>query len=164
MGYIEFDKSKLVNLGYSLKRELLRANRAGAFASTTIVGCNTRKYHGLLIVRQPALDNDYHVLLSTLDVSVIQHGAEFNLGMHQYGGNLFFPKGHKYLEDFESDPIPKLTYHVGGVILSLERLFISNYDRILFRFTLVDAHSPTLIRLKPFLAFRNRHKIGRAHV
>ncbi|MBN1338162.1 MAG: glycogen debranching enzyme family protein [Bacteroidales bacterium] len=163
MGYIDFDKSKLVNLGYSLKKELLRSNRAGAFASTTIVGCNTRKYHGLLIVRQPEIDNDYHVLLSSLDVSVIQHNAEFNLGIHKYAGNVYNPKGHKYISDFESDPIPRVTYHVGGVHFTVERLFIANQDRILIKLTLEDAHSPTLIRLKPFLAFRNRHSLSRAN-
>ena len=49
MGYISFDKNQLVNLEYSLKRELIRTSRSGAYASSTIINCNTRKYHGLLI-------------------------------------------------------------------------------------------------------------------
>ncbi|MCD4737479.1 MAG: amylo-alpha-1,6-glucosidase, partial [Bacteroidales bacterium] len=126
----------------------------------TIVGCNTRKYHGLLIAHQPSVDNDYHVLLSSLDISVIQHGAEFNLGIHSYGENIFNPKGHKYVRDFESDPIPKLTYRVGGVVLTSERLFVSDDDRILVMLTLEDANSPTRIRIKPYLAFRNRHELS----
>lgn len=163
MGYIKFEKSKLVNLDYSLRKELLRSNRSGAYASTTITGCNTRKYHGLLIVRQPDIDNDYHVLLSALDISVIQRNAEFNLGIHKYAGNVFNPKGHKYIRDYESDPIPHLTYRVGGVHFTVERLFVTNRDKILIKLTLVDAHSPTLIRLKPFLAFRNRHMLSKAN-
>ena len=65
MSYIKFDKDQLVNLEFSLSREFIRANRAGSYASTTIVGCNTRKYHGLLISPQPEVDDDNHVLLST---------------------------------------------------------------------------------------------------
>lgn len=71
MGYIKFDKLQLINLEYSLEKELLRTNRAGSYASSTIVGCNTRKYHGLLICPMEDIDNDNHVLLSALDVSVI---------------------------------------------------------------------------------------------
>jgi hypothetical protein len=52
MAYIKFDKTQLINLEYSLNRELLRSNRAGAYSSTTIVNCNTRKYHGLLIIQR----------------------------------------------------------------------------------------------------------------
>ena len=78
MSYINFNKDQLVNLEFSLTREFIRANRAGSYASTTIVGCNTRKYHGLLISPQPGIDQDNHVLLSTLDVSIVQHESEFN--------------------------------------------------------------------------------------
>lgn len=162
MSYIEFDKTQLVNLNYSLTKELLRANRSGAFACTTIINCNTRKYHGLLIVRQPQLDDDYHVLLSSVDETVTQHNASFHLGIHKYPGK-YYPGGHKYLEDFTTDPIPKLTYRVGGVVLTREHILVTGENRILLRYTLVDAHSPTLLRLNPFLAFRGRHSLSHAN-
>ena len=50
MAYLKFNKDELVNLEYSLKREVLATNRAGGYMSSTIIGCNTRKYHGLLIL------------------------------------------------------------------------------------------------------------------
>ncbi len=59
MGYITFDKQQLINLEYSLQKELLRSNRSGSYASTTIIGCNTRKYHGLLVSLQPQIDNEH---------------------------------------------------------------------------------------------------------
>ncbi|MCX6233832.1 MAG: glycogen debranching enzyme N-terminal domain-containing protein [Bacteroidetes bacterium] len=163
MSYIKFDKTQLVNLEYSLNRELLRSNRAGSYACTTIIGCNTRKYHGLLIAPQPAIDGDNHVLLTAFDETIIQHGTEFNLGIHKFKGEVYMPKGHKYVTDFEADPIPVLTYRVGGVVLQKERLFLSNDARILFRYTLVDAHSPTLLRLRPFMSFRNHHHLSKAN-
>ena len=100
MSYINFDKNQLVNLEYSLSRELLRSNRAGSYANSTIISCNTRKYHGMLVTLQPGIDNENHVLLSSLDETVIQQGSEFNLGIHKYPGNLYNPKGHKYIRDF----------------------------------------------------------------
>lgn len=162
MSYIQFEKDKLVNLDYSLKKELLRSNQSGAFACTTIINCNTRKYHGLLIVRQPNIDDEYHVLLSSVDETVIQHDAAFHLGLHKYPGT-YHPKGHKYLTDFTSDPIPKLTYRVGGVELTRENILTTNDDRMLIRYTLVEAHSETYLRLSPFLAFRGRHSLSSAN-
>jgi predicted glycogen debranching enzyme len=163
MSFIKFDKTQLVNLEYSLSRELLRSNRAGSYACTTIIGCNTRKYHGLLNVPQPAIDGDNHVLLSSFDETIIQHGTEFNLGIHKFKGDVFMPKGHKYVTDFETDPIPVITYRVGGVVLKKERLFSSREDLIMFRYTLVDAHSPTMLKFRPFLAFRNQHFLSKAN-
>jgi len=163
MSYINFDKLQLVNLEYSLQKELLRTNRAGSYASTTIVRCNTRKYHGLLVSLQPQIDHLHHVLLSALDVTVIQQSTEFNLGIHKYEGDMFEPGGHKYIRDFESDPIPTLTYRVGGVILTAEMVFASDEDRILIRYTLLDANSPTKLRFKPLLAFRSIHNLTQAN-
>ena len=79
MSYLKFEKALMTNLQESLPKELLRTNRSGAYSCSTIVDCNIRKYHGLLVVPVPELDDDNHVLLSSLDVTVIQHGAEFNL-------------------------------------------------------------------------------------
>ena len=155
MSYIRFERTAITNLEESLKRELLRTNRSGAYACSTIVGCNTRKYHGLLVVPVPELDDDNHVLLSSLDVTVIQHGAEFNLGLHKYQGNNYSPAGHKYIREFDCDKVPTTVYRVGGVLLQREVLFQHYEDRILVRYTLLDSHSPTTLRFKPYLAFRS---------
>ncbi|SDQ20733.1 glycogen debranching enzyme, putative [Prevotella sp. khp1] len=145
----------MTNLQESLVREFLRTNRSGAYSSSTLVDCNTRKYHGLLVVPVPELDDENHVLLSSLDCTVIQHGAEFNLGLHKYQGNNFSPNGHKYIREFDATTVPTTTYRVGGVILKKEVIFQHYEDRILIRYTLVDAHSATTLRFRPFLAFRS---------
>ena len=155
MSYLKFEKAPMTNLQDSLPRELLRTNRSGAYSCSTIVDCNTRKYHGLLVVPVPELDDENHVLLSSLDVTVIQHGAEFNLGLHKYQGNNFSPKGHKYIREFDCDKVPTTLYRVGGVILKKEVVFQHYEDRLLIRYTLEDAHSATTLRFRPFLAFRS---------
>ena len=155
MSYLRFEKALMTNLEEALPRELLRTNRSGAYSCSTIVDCNTRKYHGLLVVPVPELDDENHVLLSSLDVTVIQHGAEFNLGLHKYQGNNYSPKGHKYIREFDCDKVPTTVYRVGGVILKKEVVFQHYEDRILIRYTLEDAHSATTLRFRPFLAFRS---------
>ncbi|MGI6243409.1 MAG: glycogen debranching enzyme N-terminal domain-containing protein [Prevotella sp.] len=155
MSYLRFEKAQMTNLQDSLPKEILRTNRSGAYSCSTIVDCNTRKYHGLLVVPIPELDDDCHVLLSSLDCTVIQHGAAFNLGLHKYQGNNFSPNGHKYIRAFDCDKVPTTVYRVGGVVMKKEAVFQHYEDRILIRYTLLDAHSATTLRFKPFLAFRS---------
>lgn len=155
MSYLKFEKATMANLQDSLPKEILRTNRSGAYSCSSIVDCNTRKYHGLLVVPVPELDDDNHVLLSSLDCTVVQHGAAFNLGLHKYQGNNYSPNGHKYIREFSCDQVPTTLYRVGGVVLKKETVFQHHEDRILIRYTLVDAHSATTLRFRPFLAFRS---------
>jgi len=155
MSYLKLEKALMTNLDESLRREFLRTNRSGAYSCSTVVDCNTRKYHGLLVVPVPELDDENHVLLSSLDCTVVQHGAEFNLAVHKYQGNHFYPNGHKYIREFDCQQVPTTIYRVGGVVLKKEVVFQHYEDRILIRYTLEDAHSATTLRFRPFLAFRS---------
>lgn len=154
MSYLKFERALMTNLQESLRKEVLRTSRSGAYSSSTVVDCNTRKYHGLLVVPVPGIDGENHVLLSSLDVSVVQHGAEFNLGLHLYQGGVCSPNGHKYIREFSCDKVPTTIYRVGGVLLRKETIFQTYNDRVMIRYTIEDAHSPVTLRLRPFLAFR----------
>lgn len=138
-----------------MTKEILLTNKVGGFCSTTVVGCNIRKYNGLLVVPVEGLDAERHVLLSSLDETVVQHGAEFNLGVHKYQGENYSPKGHKYIVQFEWGKTPSVIFRVGGVHLKKEWLLVGSEHRLFLRYTLLEAHSPTLLRLRPFLAFRS---------
>ncbi len=163
MDYLNFDKTVLTNLEKSLTKELLRTNRSGAYSSSTLTGCNTRKFHGHLVIPIPEIDSDNHILLSSLDETIIQHGAEFNLGVHEYEGGHFSPNGHKYIREFKCEVIPSTIYRVGGVIISKEQLMVANESRVITKYTLLQAHSATTIRFKPFLAFRSVHTLSKAN-
>jgi len=164
MGYIKFDKTKLVNLEYSLSREIIRTNRAGSYTSTTIVNCNTRKYHGLLVCPVDELGGDRYVLLSSLDVTVVNNDASFNIGLRKYKGDYYNPRGHKYLEDFDIEIIPVTTYRVGSVILKEERLLVHYEEQYLARYTIMEAGEPVRLQIRPFLAFRNIHHLTHANM
>jgi len=158
MAYLNFNKAELVNLSYSLRREIISANRTGAYCNTSIVCCNTRRYHGLLAVPVDAFNEGKYLLLSSLDESLVLRGHQFNLGIHCYG-DIYEPKGHKYIVDFEGDPIPEITYKVGEILLKKAILLSPDDDQVMIKYTLVDAPDVVTVSLKPFLAFRNIHDL-----
>lgn len=164
MSYIKFDKGQVVNLEYSLTREVIRTNRAGSYSSTTIVGCNTRKYHGLLICPVDAFGGGRYVLLSSLDVTVVNNDRSFNTGIRKFKGDYYSPKGHKYIEELEMETIPSRIYRVGGVILKHERLLVHYEEQYLARFTILEASEPLKLQIRPFLAFRSIHDLTHANL
>ena len=155
MSYIKFDKGQVVNLEYSLKREVLRTNRGGSYSCTTIVGCNTRKYHGLLVCPVDAFGGERHVLLSSLDVTVVNNDRSFNTGIRKYSGDYYSPKGHKYIEELEMESIPSRIYRVGGVRLRHERLLVHYEEQYLARITILEASEPMKLQFRPFLPLLN---------
>jgi predicted glycogen debranching enzyme len=164
MSYIKFEKNQVVNLEYSLSREVIRTNRAGSYSSTTIVGCNTRKYHGLLVCPVDKLGGERFVLLSSLDVTVVYNDKSFNTGLRKYKGDYFNPKGHKYIEDFNTDTMPSRIYRVGGVIIKQERLLVHYEEQFLLRVTILEAPEPMKLQVRPFLAFRSIHELTHANL
>lgn len=163
MAVLQFNKQALGNLEYSLQREVLSTNRAGGYMNTTIVCCNTRKYHGLMVCPVTELsDEDDFVLLSSLDETIIQHEQEFNLAIHRFPGS-YEPRGHKYIVDFTYTPTPTITYRIGGVLFKKEMLWVHTAQQLLIRYTLLEAKSDTTLRLRPFLAFRSRHSLSLAN-
>ncbi len=158
MAFLKFNKSELVNLEYSLKREIIVANKTGAYCNTSIVTCNTRRYHGLLAVPVDKLGGGNFILLSSLDESLIMGGKQFNLGIHCYG-DVYEPRGHKYIVDFDADPAPEITYKVGDIVFTKTILMAPDSDQVLIRYHLVEAPEKATLMLKPFLAFRSVHSL-----
>lgn len=162
LGFLKLDKDKLVNLEYSLKHEFFRANSKGTYSSSTLIGCNTRKYHGLLVY--PEDEENMHVLLSSVNETVEQHNDEFRLGVNKYPNGIYDPHGHRYLREIYMDPIPTKIYRVGGVVLRKQLIICQNEHKILIRYTILEAHSPTKLKIQPFVAFRHIHTLSKANM
>ncbi|MBQ9406205.1 MAG: glycogen debranching enzyme family protein [Desulfovibrio sp.] len=156
-----FDKAACQNTRRALSREWLLTNARGDYASSTILCCNTRKYHGLLVVNT---DFGRHVLLSTLEESVIGGGKEFFLSVRKHPGTLY-PHGHQYLESFNLEQWPQCVYRVGEVRLCREILLSQNESRLVLRYSIDGpANMPPLtLRIRPMLAFRNFHALTKAN-
>lgn len=158
MAFLKFNKAELVNLEYSLKREILGSNKRGAYFNTSIISCNTRKYHGLLVVPIKAFSDKNFVLLSKMDETVLLGGQPFHLGINCYG-DVYEPKGHKYVIDFDDDSIPELTYKVGPVILRKSIVIAPQKNQVMLRYALDAAPGKISLAIKPYLAFRGIHEL-----
>ena len=159
MSYIEFQKEQLVNLAFSKSREILRCSRTGSFGFSTLAGLNTRKYHGLFIVPQENIDGERHLLVSGLNETIMIDNMEFHIGIQQYKEKIIEPKGNKYLEKFEVEPVPTYHFRVGKFNFTKELLFLDDSDRVIIKYTIEEPFSSAMIRFQPFLAFRQIHRL-----
>ncbi len=163
MSYIAFDKEKLVNINFAKEREILRCSRSGAFATTTLCGLNTRKYHGLFIVPQDNLGGGRHLLVSGLNENIVVNDMDFHLGIHQYKGKVIDPKGNKYLQNFSADSVPVYDYRVGKFNFQKSMLFQHDADRIIIKYTFLDKEDNLALQVEPLLAFRDIHQLTHAN-
>ena len=162
MALLKFNKAELVNLSYSLKREIICANKTGAYCNTSIVTCNTRRYHGLLAVTLDRFGGDRFLLLSSLDESLIVNGKQFNLGIHCYG-DIYEPRGHKYVVDFAADPVPQITFKIGSIVFRKSLLLCPDRDQLYIKYELLEAPDAATVQIRPMLAFRNIHALTHAN-
>src|SRR5207244_12099184 len=101
---IQFNQEIINNLHAATSREWLETNGLGVFSSSTIVGLNTRRYHGLLTAAtKPPVGR--LVLLSKMEETLILNGRGYDLSANQYPGAVY-PQGHRYLQEFRLDPFP----------------------------------------------------------
>lgn len=155
---IQIDKMLVQDLNYSTNREYLVVSYNGAWSAATISGCNTRKYHGLLVAPQPQLDDSDHVMLAALDETV---DGVHTLALRQYPGE-YKPDGHKYLIDFNANPTPTWTFKAGDAVIVKELLMDEEDHRVYIRYKLKEGPASVSLQLQPFLAFRNMHTLRRA--
>ena len=163
-----FDQQSCQNIRRSLRREWLETNGLGDYASSTLIGCNTRKYHGLLVAELSSPPGR-HVLLSTLEESFMAGGRECFLSCRKHP-DVFYPRGHEYLEEVEIGPWPRFTYRFGDVRIVREIMLVPGRRLTIIRYSLnVDDTGVPLpgvpqLRIKPLLAFRNAHDLTRANM
>src|SRR4051812_17940780 len=113
MNMIQFTKETCGDLEAATRREWLETNGLGGFASSTIIGLNTRRYHGLLVAatKHPV---GRVVMLSKLEETLVIDGQPFDLSTNRYPGAIH-PQGFRYLKQFRLDPFPIFTYEVEGI-------------------------------------------------
>jgi predicted glycogen debranching enzyme len=163
---IEFGQETCGNLDAALQREWLETNGLGGFASSTIIGLNTRRYHGLLTAAtRPPVGR--LVLLSKLEEVLIIDGRRYELSANQYPGAIH-PQGHLYLKRFRLDPFPVFTYEFEGVQLEKSVFMIQGENSTVIRYDLgltggetgPPAHpagGTLTLELRPLIAFRDYH-------
>lgn len=158
MGYLKFDNYILADLGQSLQKEVIIPNKLGAYYSTTTIGCNTRKYHGAFVVPSEIEGKQKLLLISSIDETLIQNGAEYNLGVHEYSAGYFSPSGQNYIRqfDYNSNSLT-ITYRAGGTLVEKTLLLCENENRLIIKYRVLSGN--TSIKIEPILAFRDTSEL-----
>jgi predicted glycogen debranching enzyme len=150
---IQFDESVCRNLDVSSRREWLETNGVGGFASSTITGLNTRRYHGLLVAatKPPA---GRMVLLSKMEETLVIGGRRVELPVNRYPG-VMHPRGDLYLKQFRKDPFPVFVYEVEGVTIEKSVFMVQGENSTVIQYELRGAECT--LELRPLIAFRDFH-------
>jgi len=157
---IQFERETWSDLEAALRREWLETNGLGGFASSTIVGLNTRRYHGLLVAAtKPPVGR--LVLLSKLEETLLIDGRRFDLSANRYPG-VIHPQGFHYLKQFHLDPFPVFTYEVEGIEMDKSVFMIHGENSAVIHYELRKNNRPEVPRnlrleIRPLIAFRDYH-------
>jgi predicted glycogen debranching enzyme len=153
-----FDETVCQTPDQSIHREWLETNGIGGYSSSSVLGCHSRKYHGLFVPSLPELHNKF-VLLSKMETSLVIDGQEIELSTNHYPGALH-PQGYQKLKSFDAAPCPTWIYEVQGVTLKVSLMLIQGQDQLMLSYECLDAPSSNItLRSKPFLAYRVNHEL-----
>jgi predicted glycogen debranching enzyme len=158
-----FDKLASQNIRKSLREEWLETNGLGDYASSSLICCNTRKYHGLLVAGINSIDNR-HVLLSALEESFTAYQKELFFSCHRYPGNRYFPPGYEYLREMRQEFSPYFRYKFGDIVITKEIMMITGESRVVIKYEVKSSppDAPQMkLRLRPLLSFRHFHSLTR---
>jgi predicted glycogen debranching enzyme len=154
---IQFDQNTLHDLSSATSREWLETNGIGGFSSSTIVGLNTRRYHGLLTAAtKPPVGR--FVLLSKLEETLVLDGRRYDLSANQYPG-VIYPQGFVYQTGFRLDPFPVFTYEVEGVRLEKSVFLVQGENTVVVQYQVLypEALNSAKLEVRPLIAFRDYH-------
>lgn len=165
-GTIRLGPEVVGNFDAGSRREWLETNGLGGWASSTISGAHSRRYHGLLVAAlHPPVGR--MVLLSRLEESVELDGARHELGCNRFPG-VVHPEGYKFLQSFEKDLFPVWTYRIDGMLLRRTVAAIHGHNTVVISYEAiaapgVDHASAFVLGLRPFVAGRDYHHLTKAN-
>ncbi|MEP7343118.1 MAG: amylo-alpha-1,6-glucosidase [Acidobacteriota bacterium] len=155
---IQFNENICGNLDEASQREWLETNGLGGFATSTITGLNTRRYHGLLVAAiNPPVGR--MVLLSKLEETLVMNGERYNLSANQYPSSVH-PQGYCYLKEFRLDPFPTFVYEVAGVVIEKSVFMVHGENTTVVQYKLQEKSrevTDCYLEVHPLVAFRDYH-------
>ena len=136
--------------------EWLETNGLGGFASSTVIGMNTRRYHGLLTAAlHPPVGRT--VLLSKLEETLVIGGERFELSVNRYPGAVH-PTGYRYLSEFRLDPWPTFVFSAGGVTIEKSVFLVNGENTVVVEYEVLSKGAePLRLEVRPLIAFRDYH-------
>jgi len=160
---INFEADQCAGLDFSSSREWLETNGRGGFASATVSGMNTRRYHGLLVAA-PAGQTQRVVLLSRLEETLVVGEARFDLSTNRYAPGVTHPEGFHLQTGFRLDPNPVFTFSCGKVVLEKSVLMFYGENTTIIRYRLLEsAGGQVRLEVRPLVALRTYHSVQKMH-
>lgn len=151
---------KKIELKDCLNEEWVLSNGIGGFCSTTVIGANTRRYHGLLVASlvPPA---QRFLVLSKLDESVVINGIEY--GLYTNICKNYVSDGYKYMESFEKDVLPEYNFKVEDVKISKKISMVYGRNAVVVQYKIKTGKNPVLLKFAPIMNFRDFHQMTSGH-
>lgn len=152
---MEYAKDKM-SLEEGIKREWIITNGLGGYCSSTIIGANTRKYHGLLVapLTPPARR---HLILSKLDESIQTDGKKYNLYTNMCKN--YVSDGYKYLQSFKKDYIPVFEYEVAGINIKKSICMEYRKNTVVLVYEIKNNDKDSILTLAPIMNLRDFHTV-----
>jgi predicted glycogen debranching enzyme len=159
---LQKDKTILQNFPKAIQHEWLETNGLGGWASSSIIGCNTRRYHGLLVAatKPPA---ERTALVSKLDETIVLDDERYELGTNQYQNNTIHPNGLQYLKSFTKDFFPEWIYKIGEIELKKTIAMVHNENTTVIVYEVIKASQAFQLELLPLLSGRGYHSMMHAN-
>jgi predicted glycogen debranching enzyme len=155
MSLIRCGQDRFSDPEQALTLEWLETNGLGGYASSTIIGVNTRRYHGLLIAAtKPPVGR--MLLLSKLEETVIVGSRRYDLSANRYPG-VIHPQGYRYLREFHLDPLPLFVYDLDGITVEKRVFMIDGENTTVIQYAVHDGECE--LEVRPLIAFRDYHAI-----
>jgi len=159
---ITINQKEISDFSKSSKLEWIETNGVGGYASSTIIGLNSRRYHGLLVsANNPPVEKE--VIVSKLDEAIVLKNKFYELSVNQFPGNVS-PKGYQYLVEFKKDLFPEFIYKVDSVKIKKTIAAISERNTTVIIYEVLEAIEEFEIQLTPFIAMRDFHSLRKADV
>jgi len=159
---IRIPRDECVNTETATRKEWLDTNGIGGYASSTVINCHTRKYHGLLVASLKEPRGKY-VLLSKVETSLIHDDMEFSLSTNKYPG-VYHPTGHQFVDEFEQDLYPSITYRIGEALIKKSIMMVHGKNMVLLCYELLEGKVKPALRIRPILAYRDIHTLTRENM
>ncbi|MEW6535437.1 MAG: amylo-alpha-1,6-glucosidase [Candidatus Auribacterota bacterium] len=145
----------------ALYREWIETNGLGGYSSSTILGLNSRRYHGLLVAALNPPVNRY-VIVSKVEETIVIQGDKYSLSTNQYPGNVF-PEGYKYLKEFRLTPFPKFVYEVGDYRIEKTVFMIHGQNAVAVKYLVYPDRGDVELYIRPMLAYRPFHSMQKGN-
>ncbi len=155
MSGIKFGADSFSTYEEGIKKEWIVGNGLGGYASSTVIGANTRTYHGLLVA-SPEKSPGRFVLLSSLDEEISINEEVYRLATHKYPDTVF-PSGFNYISKFILVPFPLWVYQSGDFTIKKKIFMIHNSNTTCILYNIRSRREGALLRIFPLVNSRNFH-------